>query len=324
MTKIKTVGALIFALSIILALLFNYISKQNRVNSELLNTINMQKAFTQEVSKNVFYIYKNPNSSHKELDKYMKKFAQEMNTRENKFQIISSKEIEKQNKTITKEWNKFYLSVQYFRDQSKVTSTYSTLVLQKTVNNIYNKNLMLVVNLNKLIELHQVYFENQLQNYRTIQYALFILLFLLLIYLFTQLKVTISFIQKFLYTSQNIITKSTIKELEPIEVQNSTSDILEATNNFNFLVQKINSSIDNSATSIEHSVKSLELVEDNIEDLLDLVAIMEENSEVDRELTKREDTLIQSLEELTTSAQNLKALKEALHNLTSHSNLKKH
>lgn len=318
MTKIKIVGALIFSLSIILAMLFGYISKQRAMNSDLLNSINMQKAFTQEISKNIFYLYKHQDTSYKELDNYIKKFVERMNNKEKNFSEISCKKIEKQNRLIIKQWNEFYRTVQKFRDQSRVTTAYSNIILEKTVSDIYNKNLMLIISLNSLIELHKLYFDNQLQNYKTLQYALFFLLISLLIYLFTQLKAVISFIQKFINTSQSIITKSTIKDLKPIEVDNNSADVLKASNNFNLLVQNINSSIENSATSIEHSVKSLELVENNIEDLLDLVVIMEESDAMDKDLTKKEDALIQSLEELTTSAQQLRALKTDLDELISH------
>ena len=63
MNKIKIAGVLLFILSIGLAILFYYTNNQNRVNTTLLNTINEQKAFTQEISKNIFYIYKNKNAS---------------------------------------------------------------------------------------------------------------------------------------------------------------------------------------------------------------------------------------------------------------------
>ena len=39
MTKIKIVGGLIFIVSIILAVLFNHISQQNRLNSGLLDAV---------------------------------------------------------------------------------------------------------------------------------------------------------------------------------------------------------------------------------------------------------------------------------------------
>ncbi|WP_040766580.1 hypothetical protein [Sulfurimonas gotlandica] len=128
--------------------------------------------------------------------------------------------------------------------------------------------------------------------------------------------------QKFIHTSKKIITNSSIKDLEPIKINNNSSELLEASNNFNYLVEKINNSIYNSAKSIEHSYKSLELVENNIEDLLELLYVMDNNEGIDKELTKKEDALIQSLEELTSSTLKLENLKADLDNLISHQNHK--
>ncbi len=320
MTKIKVIGIFIFALSIILAILSAYISNQNKINNEMLNSINSQKAFTQEISKTIFYIYKNQKSSHKELDNNIKKFSNTMRNENQHLKKISNKEIVEQNKKIIKIWNEFYLNVQKFRDQSKVTTAYSNIILEKTVNTIYKKNLMLMIALDKLIEINTSHLNISLDAYKNIQYILFIALLFLLIYLFTQVKLIISFIQKFLHTSQNIIINSSIKDLEHIEVQNNSADVLEATNNFNTLVNNINISIESSSQSIENSCKSLETVEQNIEDLLDLLSAMQENHELDKNLTKKEDAIIQSLEELSTSAQSLKDLKIDLNNLISHHN----
>ncbi|MGB5964461.1 MAG: hypothetical protein WBG65_02895, partial [Sulfurimonadaceae bacterium] len=138
-----------------------------------------------------------------------------------------------------------------------------------------------------------------------------------------QLQNVIAFIQKFLKTSKSIITNSSIKALKPIEVTNKSADIAEATNNFNFLVHKINDSIYYASNAIEHSYQSLEEVEKSIEDLLELLSIMEEDSEIDKELTKKEDALIHSFEELANSAQKLKELKSDLDLLTSPDSFKK-
>jgi len=150
---------------------------------------------------------------------------------------------------------------------------------------------------------------------KTIQYILYLILLLLLLYLFTQQKNTITFIQKFLNTSKNIIKNSTIRELKPIEADGVNEEILQATNNFNFLVQKINTSIENSSQSIKHSYNSIEFIEKNIEELLELFYEMQDNKEFDKEMTRREDILIQSLEELTTSATKLQNLKKDFDNL---------
>jgi predicted PurR-regulated permease PerM len=317
MNKIKIVGVVIFVLSISLVILSNSISQHNKINNEVLNTINKQKAFTQEISKNIFYIYKNKDASTTQLNNSIKKFIKKMDKQEKKTDTFQSDEIKNQTKKITLLWNSFYLKVQEFRDLSKITTAYSNVILQKTVKDIYNINIKLVVEFDKLTNMKQKYFEDRLKIKKMILYSLYIALLLMLIYFFAQLKNITSFIQKFLNTSKNIIKNSSIKELKPIKVQKDTKEIIEATNNFNFLVQKIDNSIKNSTNSIEHSYKSIELVEKNIGELLELFYEMQEDKNIDKEMTKKEDTLIQSLEELTTSAKKLKELKTDLDNLLS-------
>ena len=147
---------------------------------------------------------------------------------------------------------------------------------------------------------------------------LFGILVLLLLYVFTQIKIIMTFVQKFLSTSKSIIKNSSIRELKPIEVDNAISDISQAKNNFNTLVEEINSSISYESDSIEHSCKSIEIVEQNIEDLVELIYTMSETAR-DKELRKKEDAVIQSLEELSTATRKLKNLKDDLDNLISHS-----
>ena len=321
MTKIKIVGAFIFILSILIAILFIYVNEKNRLSNTLLDTINQQKAFTQEIAKNIFYINKNRDASTQQLDDSIKKF---MNNRDEKLSEIPSEAIKNQSKKIIILWNSFYLEVQNFRDTSKASTAYSTIILEKLVNNIYKINLKLVVEFDELITIHQEELQSSLNIYKNIEYSLLFLLVTLLIYFFTQIQDVITFMQKFLTTSKQIISNSTIKDLEPIQddISSSNTNISDATDNFNFLINKINNSVLYSSQSIEHSFKSLELVEKNIEDLLELLYTMEDDKEIDEDLTKKEDIIIQSLEELTTSSQHLKELKVDLDNLISHHNSK--
>ena len=324
MTKIKIVGAVVFTLSITLAVLFSYVSHKSKISNNLLDTINQQKAFTQEISKNIFYIYKNQNASTAQLDSSIKSFITNVNKRDQKLDGVDSVAIKEQSAKILLLWNTFYLKVQNFRDLNKNVTTYSSILLEKLVNNIYNINLDLVIEFDKLIKIYQKELQSTLDIYKGIEYSLFFLLVISLVYLFTQIKEILIFIQKFLTTSKKIISNSSIKDLEPIknESNSSNSSLSDATDNFNFLINKINDSVLYSSKSIEHSYKSLELVEKNIEDLLELLYTMENNKELDKDLTKKEDVIIQSLEELTTSAQNLRELKIDLDNLNSHNNSK--
>jgi methyl-accepting chemotaxis protein len=323
MTNIKVVGLVIFILSITLAVLSSYISNENKLNNALLDEINVQKGFTQEISKNIFYIYKNKDAtSSQQLDDSIRAFIKNLDNRNKTLKKINSDAIEKESEEIIVLWNKFYLYVQNYRDQSKTVSTYSSILLEQLVNDIYNTNIKLVMKFNKLIQLYNEHFEDTLNSYKILQYVLFLALALLLIYLFSQIKDVISFMQKFIQTSKNIITNSSIKDLQPINVNNNSSELLEASNNFNFLVDKINNSIRNSSQSIEYSFISLQQLENNIEDLLELLCIMDKDENIDKELTKREDTLIQSLEELTSSTIKLENLKSDLDNLVASYKLK--
>ena len=173
MNKIKIVGMIVLILSISLAMLSSYISNENKVNNKLLETINKQKEFTQEISKNIFYIYKNKNSSTAQLDESIKNFLENMRNRDNTLNEIPSKDIKKQSDKIVVLWNKFYLDVQKFRNQNKISSPYGSILLEKTVNNIYTINLKLIVEFNKLILIHKGYFHNVLHNHRVLQYTLF-------------------------------------------------------------------------------------------------------------------------------------------------------
>jgi len=307
MQRIKIVGALIFTLSMTLALLFNHTSKESSLHNDFINTMSQQKDFTQEISKNIFYIYKNPNSSTQSLDNSIKKFLSN---------IKNEEQVLEKSTQIIKLWNNFYLHVQHFRDQINNKSLYSNLLVEKSVKDIYNTNLELIVEFDKIIIAKQIDFDKKQNIYKLIQYMLFTLLVLLLIYVFTQLKTIMAFMQKFLLASKAIISNSSIKELKPIEIDDGISDISQAKDNFNTLVQKINDSIKYSSNSIEHSFKSLEIVEQNIEDLVGLIYTMNENAR-DKELIKKEDAVIQSLEELSSMTMGLKSLKNDLENLIS-------
>ena len=310
MNKIKIISALIFILSILLASIFSYTSQRNRTYDDLLSTINKQKAFTQEISKQIFYIHNEKINSTKELDRLVGDFI---------INIETHGDMVIQDKKIASLWNKFYLFVQNFRDQTSAVTPYSCIIIDKTIRDIYNTNQELIVEFNKLADANSDEYRTKTEIYKYIQYLLFMLLVSMLLYLFAQLNSVILFMQKFIATSKNIISKSTIKELKPIDITNKNSDIDDAANSFNTLIKKINNSIEYSKDSIENSQESLQIVEQNIEELFELVYAMNEK-EINKEFAKKEDAIIQLLEELKVSSLKLKDLKSDLDSIISHSN----
>jgi len=314
MNKIKFVAALILLLVVILALFSRYIAIQNSANINLLKTINEQKAFTQEISKNIFYIYKNKDASVKQLDRSIALFIENMNNRDEIVHNMDAEDLKKETRQILVLWNEFYLLVQNFRDKNRITNPYGSIIVEKIVNDIYKKNLKLVTEFNKIITMHKHYFDAVKERNRAIQITLFIMILVLLLYLFTQLKDLVLFVQKFLQTSKNIIQKSTVKGVEPIKLAPISRDISEASEDFNYLIKKINDSMEISMQSIQQTTNSLEQVEENIEDLLELIATMHDQKSLDKELIKKEDVMIEALEELSNALQKLQTVQKNLKN----------
>jgi archaellum component FlaC len=315
MTKIKLLGALIFSLSLILAYYSKYTTTQNILHTKMLKVLNEQRAFTQEISKNIFYMYNHKDSSNEKLEHMIKHFVQNMNQREYLSETDNSKNIYKQKADIVKRWNKFYLLVQKFRDINKINNNaYTNIATEKLVDDIYKANIQLVVEFNKLIDMYKEKFEHFIYISKIIQITLFILLLILLIYTFTQLNEIINFIQNFLQTSKNIVKNSTVKGVKPIKSSTNLEEISKSANNFNFLVKKIQNSIEYSSKTLTHAAESLEDIENNIEDLLDLLDTMDTQNSYDKDIIKKEDILIEAVDELSYSIQKLQKLKANLIN----------
>ena len=316
MTKIKLLAALIFTLSLLLAYYSKYASMENERYVQTLKLINDQKAFTQEISKNIFYIYTSGKSSTEELDKSIKNYVTNMNQREEALDEIFSQAVQKQKEKIVKEWNNFYLLVQKFRDLNKINNNaYTNLALKDIVNKIYTANVRLIIAFDKLIQIHKENFEYFIFISKVVQITLFVLLIILLIYFFTQLKSIIVFIQSFLQKSKTVVTKESVKGIEPIEQESNIEVISEAARGFNTLVEKIEHSIDYSNRSIQYTSQSLENIEKNIEELLDFMSSVDNENSYDKEMIKKEDILIEALDELSVTLQklqkNLESFKKA-------------
>ncbi len=310
MFKIKVVSVLIFVLSIVLALLFNTISEQNRVNTASMSMINEQKSYTQEISKSILYLYKNRGSSTEQLDSNIEKFLANM-THKN--------EHSPQHDVLVKMWNEFYAVVQKFRKERDVSSAYSSITVDALVNDIYKKNQKLILEFNTFIDSKQKHYDEMIERYKNTEYILYFVMVLLLIYLFTQVHEIIAFIQKFTTTSKTIIQKATIKDLKPMQIHQNDEALKEATQNFNHLVNQIDMSIVYAQESIEHTTVSLEEVEQKIEDLMTLISQMQE--EKSDALYQKEDAVIDSLETLMNLTNQLKNLQQDLNKLTSTNNL---
>ncbi len=312
MNRIKVVGGLVLFFSIVLVLLYTHITTQNIVNNRILTFLNEQKAFTQEISKSIFYTYRDvdiyENNNSKSLDETIKRYIEN-----SKIESIESND-KYNNPIIIRLWNLFYADVQKFRTQQRISTGYNPIITAKLVNRIYHNNVLLINEFDKIIHFNQHKYEDDIEEYKKIEYALFTILILLLIYLFTKIGEIIAFVQKFTNASKNIIQNSTIKGLVPIK-ESKQEELREAIDNYNHFVEKINSSIEYSTKSISQSQKSLEEVARNIEEFMELLSTMQDKES--QELFEKEDTVIDSLETIMKLRGRLGSLKNDLNRLLS-------
>jgi len=294
MNKIKIVGALVFILSSILAFISVSIANKNRADITTLSSLSQQKELVQEVSKSIFYSYRNGITD-----------------------FTTFKKLEKDNfisSNIEELWRDFSLDVQKFRRQQQVATGYNSIITAKLVNNIYHKNVLLIKEFNSVIELKKLEMNSKIEASKLLQKSLFFLLIVLLFYLFTQLHFVLDFIERFSTVSEKIRENSTIQGVESINVKTTTQELKEATDSYNYMVEKMNLSILESSQSMDKSIKSLEEVAQNIENFMELLSTM--NPQESDAFFKKEDAVIDSLEILMSLRKRLKHLKIELEKLS--------
>jgi len=303
MKKIKIIGFLIFLLSVLFILLFNTRSAKEQTFAKTISLINKQRSNTQEIAKTIFYAHRNKKALPGTIDSHMYSFLSNLKSPSEK----------KSNLVIQRLGQAFFALVNQFKYIYTDNIPYSILILDKLVNNIYKKNMELVVAFNQEIARLEKQHSHTMRMYTIIQYLLLALLIPMLLYIFTQVDEIIQFIQKFAKTSDRIIEKASIKGVAPIEIQSQNIDLYTAAGNFNSLVASIDESLKIATVTTENSINALEIVERNIELLISLVYEMQEEERED--IYKKEDAVIESLETLMGLAQHLKFLKKDLKKL---------
>lgn len=311
MRKIKIVGFLIVVFVGMLVAIFAYAHYKNHTFNDEITSLNRQKDFTQGISKVIFYMYKENEYSLDELDSMVGTFLDHINKEEQKVDV---------NEKIVRLWNKFYLLVDRFKNSYKSPSPYTSISLQKNIRDIYHTNLELIVEFEKLIKQKQIEYEFEQNIFKVLEYVIFIILTMLFLYLFTQLRGLLEFVQKFLSTSKKVISSSSIKELEPIEIVQVNIETAQAQVNFNTMLKNIDNSIEQYSKSIDKANDLLVHLETDIQNLMDFMYELS-NTPRDKEMIQKEDALIHSLEELNICKKRVEYLKNDLKKLTNKNNI---
>ncbi len=306
MKGIKIVGGVIFILSIVLILYASFIAEQNRIYQARVVFISEQKAFTQEISKSIFYLYRNRKQDDTHLNSIVKKYLDNLSSNEGAFT---------QSREIVTLWNRFYADVQRFRDQQEVQTGYDSLLMPKLVNRIYQNNLLLVEQFEQRLKEEQASHNEMMRRYHGLQYGLFMVLLGLLLYLFGRVHWVMEFIQQFTQRSKKILENTTIRGLKPITLEADNALVSTATENHNQLVEEINLALKQSRLSLSRSTHSLEQLAQRIEAYMELIAQMQKSDADAEEIFRREDTVIDALETLMRLRRQLNQLEKKLEHL---------
>lgn len=318
-TKIKLIGFLFIILMISIIATTIYLNDKNKKDALTINIVGKQRMLTQNITKNIFYLYQHKNASIAELENSTTEFIYNLNTLKegnklSKIQEAPTNQIANQLIKVDILWKNFYEKIIKFKDLLQKDDKESLILLDGIVNSIHQTNLTLLDEVDKLVSIYTTYSEEKLNTLQYIQYFFAFLILLLIIYSFIQLRNMEDNVKKFLEESEKIVKQNFDGPLTPIKLEGE-NEIIEMSKNINCFVEKINSVMSYSTNAIEQSKNaSLKLDELTIEfdNILDELT---NSSDIAKQLNKSEDIFIQSQEHLINSTKRLQDLKKELENI---------
>lgn len=315
-TKIKFIGILFLVLMISIISTTIYLNNKSKKDALIINVAGKQRMLTQNISKNVFYLYYIKNGVHTELDNSVIEFVYNLNSLKDGNNLIGIEKaptdlIAKQLAKVEIMWNNFYQIIENFKKLNNKEDALSQNELKKTIEAIYNTNTTLLNEVDNLVSMYTVYSEEKMHYLKYAQYFFALIIIFLIIYSFTQLKTMEENAKKFLEESKKIIEQDIDEPLNPIKID-AENEIVEATNTLNCFIQKINSAMNYSANAIEQSKNASQKLEELSEEFDLIIDGLKNSADISKQLNKSEDIVIQSQEDLVNSTNKLQELKNEL------------
>ena len=165
MKRIKILGFIIIVLLVGLFFVSLKITDYNQKITNIKDTINIQKFITQDISKEIIYLYKNSHIDYNHLKNSLDIFKINLDN-------IKDKKIKQDSKNFLKIINKF-------QNQLKNKTAYSTVIVDKIVQKIYLLTFDILKSCNKYLELESKICKQTINIEKNIQNIIFILLFII-------------------------------------------------------------------------------------------------------------------------------------------------
>ena len=313
-TKIKVIGILFALLMTSIIATTIYLNNKNEKDAMIINIAGKQRMLTQNISKNIFYLYSNPKSSQNELDTSIEEFIYNLESLKGGNSLSKLKEspniqIDRQMLQIEYLWSIFYQNIVKFKELIQNNSNKQEL--QNIVNIIYETNPELLYEVDALVSLHTINSEQKIRFLKNSQYFFAILILFLIIYSFLELKTMEKNALRFLEESKKVMEQNFEEPLKPLKIE-AEDELVEASNIFNRFLNKINSAIIDSNSALEQSKNASYKLEEITNEFDEIINEIQNKSEISKQLNKSEDIAIQTQEQLLHSSKRLNELKNEL------------
>lgn len=313
-TKIKVIGILFALLMTSIIATTIYLNNKNEKDAMIINIAGKQRMLTQNISKNIFYLYSNPKSSQNELDTSIEEFIYNLESLKGGNSLGKLKEapniqIDRQMLQIEYLWSIFYQNIVKFKEL--IHNNTNQKELQNIVNIIYETNPELLYEVDALVSLHTINSEQKIRFLKNSQYFFAILILFLIIYSFLELKTMEKNALKFIEESKKVMEQNFEEPLKPIKIE-AEGELIEASNIFNRFLNKINSAIIDSNSALEQSKNASYKLEEITNEFDEIISELQNKSEISKQLNRSEDIAIQTQEQLLHSSKRLNELKNEL------------
>ena len=313
-TKIKVIGILFALLMTSIIATTIYLNNKNEKDAMIINIAGKQRMLTQNISKNIFYLYSNPKSSQNELDSSIEEFIYNLESLKGgnslgKLKEAPNMQIDRQMLQIEYLWSIFYQNIVKFKEL--IHNNTNQKELQNIVNIIYETNPELLYEVDALVSLHTINSEQKIRFLKNSQYFFAILILFLIIYSFLELKTMEKNALRFLEESKKVMEQNFEEPLKHIKIE-AEGELVEASNIFNRFLNKINSAIIDSNSALEQSKNASYKLEEISNEFDEIISELKNKSEISKQLNKSEDIAIQTQEQLLHSSKRLNELKNEL------------
>jgi hypothetical protein len=318
-TKIKFIGVLFIVLMTSIIATTIYLNEKNKKDALIINVAGKQRMLTQNISKNIFYLYHNNNDSYSELESSTIEFIYNLNSLKDGNTLIGipkapKDEIAKQLSKVEILWNNFHKNIDEFKILNQNNDKNNEAILKNIVNSVYSTNTILLTEVDNLVSMYTTYTEQKSDYLRYIQYSFAITIIFLMIYSFSQLKSMEENAKRFFEESKKIMENDNNELLVPIKIE-AEKEIVEATDTINCFIDKINSAMTYSANAIEQSKNASIKLEEITDEFDKVIDELTNSADISKQLNKSEDIVIQSQENLMNSTKKLQELKNELDKL---------